>query len=133
VVIEGEYRGADQIAKSVALELGFEVEPYVADWAKMGLRAGPARNKRMLEEGRPDLVVAFHDHLMASKGTKNMVAQAEAAGVPWVCVSSSPVERESWPAGMLCAFCENADCESICAWAVGKVETCGYFEQKRRW
>ena len=51
--------------------------PFVAEWHKHGRAAGPIRNKRMLEEGKPDLVVAFP----GGKGTANMCAIAEAAGV----------------------------------------------------
>lgn len=40
------------------------------------------RNKEMLEKGKPDLVVAFHENLEKSKGTKNMIMQAKAKGVP---------------------------------------------------
>ncbi|MEM9912925.1 MAG: hypothetical protein AAF922_19365 [Pseudomonadota bacterium] len=43
----------------------------------MGRAAGPIRNKEMLDEGCPDLVVAFP----GGRGTANMVKQAQAAGV----------------------------------------------------
>jgi hypothetical protein len=39
---------------------------------------GPIRNKPMLEEGKPDLVVAFP----SGRGTANMMKQAREAGVP---------------------------------------------------
>jgi hypothetical protein len=35
----------------------------------------------MLTKGKPDLVIAFHANLEESKGTKNMVSQAEKAGI----------------------------------------------------
>jgi hypothetical protein len=82
VVIQGECRGVDLTAKSVAQALGFEVECYPADWDKYGKAAGPIRNKQMLEEGKPDIVVAFHDDIDRSRGTKNMLKQAEEAGIP---------------------------------------------------
>jgi hypothetical protein len=31
----------------------------MAEWERLGRKAGPIRNQRMLEEGKPDLVVAF--------------------------------------------------------------------------
>lgn len=82
VIIEGEARGADRIARIAAEERGLEVERYPADWARYGRAAGPIRNKQMLTEGKPDRVVAFHDNTSESKGTLNMIRQAEEAGIP---------------------------------------------------
>lgn len=79
VVIEGGARGADALARSWA-EHPYgcgSVETYEADWETHGTFAGPARNKRMLEEGKPDLVVAFP----GGKGTADMVRKARKAGV----------------------------------------------------
>jgi len=81
VIIEGEARGADTLGRIVAEELGFEVEKYPADWKRYGRSAGPIRNKRMLTKGRPDLVIAFHPCLETSKGTVNMIRQANRAKV----------------------------------------------------
>ena len=41
-------------------------------------KAGPLRNQRMLDEGKPDLVVAFP----GGGGTKDMVRRSVKAGVP---------------------------------------------------
>lgn len=46
--------------------------------ATNGKAAGPIRNQRMLDEGKPDLVVAFP----GGRGTADMVRRAKAAGVP---------------------------------------------------
>jgi hypothetical protein len=46
-------------------------------WNKCGIGAGYFRNVQMLEEGKPDLVVAF----LGGKGTAMMVKIARAAGV----------------------------------------------------
>jgi len=54
---------------------------FPADWT-LGRRAGPLRNSRMLMEGRPSEVIAFHDDLRSSRGTRDMVKKARAAGVP---------------------------------------------------
>jgi hypothetical protein len=88
VVIEGEARGADRIAREVADSLGIPVERYPANWSQYHRAAGPIRNKQMLVEGKPDLVLAFHDDLNSSKGTKNMVTLAQKAGVPWKAINS---------------------------------------------
>jgi len=41
----------------------------------------------MLTEGRPDMVLAFHDSITSSKGTANMIRIAKLAGVPVKLVS----------------------------------------------
>jgi hypothetical protein len=79
VIIEGEAKGADSLARDVALELGFKVLSFPADWDKYHRAAGPIRNRQMLTEGKPDLVLAFHQDLTRSKGTKNMVTLARRA------------------------------------------------------
>jgi len=83
VIIEGEGRGADRIAKKLGKKHGFEVEGYEADWDIHGDKAGPIRNKRMILEGKPDKVVAFHDNISKSKGTKDMIETASKHGVPY--------------------------------------------------
>ena len=82
VVIEGEARGADTIAREEAESLGIPVEKYPADWEKHGRAAGPIRNKQMIDEGKPDFVLAFHDDYENSRGTRNMVSQAQDRGIP---------------------------------------------------
>jgi hypothetical protein len=82
VVIEGEYRGADRAARAAADYFGIPVLPFPADWKTHGRAAGVFRNTQMLTEGKPDLVLAFHDDLENSKGTKDMIEQATAAGIP---------------------------------------------------
>ena len=82
VVIEGEAKGADYMGRIAAEALGIPVEPYPADWDKHSIGAGIVRNRQMLEEGKPDMVLAFHDHLFdGSVGTKHMVQIAKEAGV----------------------------------------------------
>lgn len=59
-------------------------EQYPADWEKHGKAAGPIRNALMLEEGKPDLVLAFKDGFdwqFKRGGTEHMVRIAKAAGV----------------------------------------------------
>jgi predicted Rossmann-fold nucleotide-binding protein len=77
-IIEGGARGADTLAREYAEESGWGLEEYPADWKKDGRRAGYVRNTKMLEEGRPDVVVAFP----GGKGTAMMVDIAKRAEVP---------------------------------------------------
>ena len=81
VVIEGGALGADRLAARYAAAAGLEVLTFPADWQRYGRAAGPIRNKQMLIDGRPDFVAAFHDDIENSKGTKNMLSQADKAAV----------------------------------------------------
>lgn len=87
VVIEGQASGADLMSRVEAEKRGITVLPFPADWARYGRAAGPIRNRQMLEEGKPELVVAFHSNISASKGTANMVRQAERAGIKVVVIT----------------------------------------------
>ena len=80
-IIEGGARGADTMARNIAEMWGWEVIEYPANWKKFGISAGSMRNKQMLDEGKPDLVLAFYASKEKSKGTKNMVEQAKRVGV----------------------------------------------------
>jgi SLOG family YspA-like protein len=80
VLIHGNARGADRIADAWAWRMGVPCESYglpQGEWDELGKKAGPLRNQRMLDEGKPDLVVAFP----GSGGTKDMVRRAVKAGV----------------------------------------------------
>lgn len=76
-LIEGGAAGADARAAAWASANGVPWDTYVADWARHGKAAGPIRNQRMLDEGQPDVVIAFP----GGAGTAHMVKIARAAGV----------------------------------------------------
>ena len=76
-IIHGGARGADELAGNWAICAGVRVEIYKADWEKYGPAAGPRRNQRMLDEAKPDKVLAFP----GGAGTADMVRRARAAGV----------------------------------------------------
>jgi hypothetical protein len=76
-VIHGGASGADSLAGKWAGENGIPVEVFPAQWKKYGNSAGPIRNHQMLEEGLPDIVIAFP----GGKGTAHMVGIARAADV----------------------------------------------------
>jgi hypothetical protein len=82
VVYHGACRGADQLAGDVARHFGFHVAEFPADWKRYGRSAGVIRNQRMLDLAQPDLVIAFHEHLDESRGTKHMIDIATRARVP---------------------------------------------------
>ena len=91
-IIEGGALGADRFARRWGAWVDGLVTTYEADWSA-GRRAGPIRNQRMLDEGRPDVVVAFP----GGTGTRDMVRKARAAGVPVMEVPRAPLRpRVSW-------------------------------------
>lgn len=76
-IIAGGATGADSLAIEWAIANWVPFIEYPADWKQYGKKAGYIRNKQMLEEGKPDLVVAFP----GGRGTANMIKLAEEAGV----------------------------------------------------
>src|SRR5262249_62369122 len=71
-----------------ASERGVETAkyPYLVDFGHSG---GSKRNQQMLEEGKPDLVLAFP----GGRGTADMVRRAQEAGIRGVCPKAW-----TWPA-----------------------------------
>lgn len=78
VLIAGGAPGADYQAALWAECNKVKREIYQADWGMHGRAAGPIRNQRMIDEGKPDYVVAFP----GGRGTADMVRRAKAAGIP---------------------------------------------------
>jgi len=82
--IQGGASGADFLAKVFALdEMGWLNSPkvlhqeFLADWKTHGRAAGMIRNQEMLDEGKPDLVVAFP----GGSGTEDMIRRSKKAGI----------------------------------------------------
>jgi hypothetical protein len=76
LIIHGGASGADALADAWAKERGIPVQVFEADWSN-GRSGGPIRNRAMLNEGKPDQVVAFP----GGTGTANMVKQSYERGV----------------------------------------------------
>lgn len=89
MVIHGCAAGADSFGETWATSRPGECTAFgvPADWKTHGKAAGPIRNARMLELGKPDLVVAFE----GGTGTADMVSRARSAGV-------RVLEAEQWRA-----------------------------------
>lgn len=88
-LIHGHCKGADKLAGSYNADKLDNITIAVpARFKEQGRAAGPRRNTLMLEVGKPQLVLAFHDDLEHSKGTGNMVRQAREAGVPVVVITT---------------------------------------------
>lgn len=82
VIIEGECKGADILARLSAETMRIEVLKFPANWQMYGRSAGSIRNSQMLKEGNPDIVVGFHYNIEESKGTRDMLTRAKKAGKP---------------------------------------------------
>ena len=79
-IIEGEAKGADFLARVWAKYRGIpnkNVLRFYPDWKKYGYHAGHTRNQQMLDEGKPDLVIAFP----GGTGTADMVRRSKEFGV----------------------------------------------------
>ena len=76
-LIHGAARGADHLCDLYARDRGLRCLRFPADWATHGRAAGAIRNQQMLDEGKPDVVIAFP----GGKGTEDMIRRARKAGV----------------------------------------------------
>ena len=77
VIISGMAKGADTVAAAWAVSNNITLEAYPAKWDEYGKAAGIIRNTEMLEEGEPDLMIAFSGGI----GTDNMIKQSKNCGV----------------------------------------------------
>lgn len=88
LLIHGMCYGADILSDKAAKELGFQISCNPADWKKFGRSAGPIRNTAMVKEAleykNKDIevkVLAFHDNIETSKGTKSCITIAKKYGL----------------------------------------------------
>lgn len=80
VLVHGDCRGADRLARDWAVQHGIPHDPHPADWDMHGKAAGPIRNREMLNSGLHG-VIAFP----GGNGTAHMISIAKEKGVPvWV-------------------------------------------------
>lgn len=80
LLIHGAADGADSLAADYAEDKGIPQWPFPVpreEWRRLGKKAGPMRNQRMIDEGKPDLVVAFP----GNDGTGDMCRRAKKAGL----------------------------------------------------
>lgn len=78
IIISGGASGADSLAVDVAVCYWLQFEVYKADWKTHGRAAGPIRNQQMIDEGKPDLCIAFP----GGAGTADMIRKCKKAGIP---------------------------------------------------
>jgi hypothetical protein len=75
-IVHGGARGADTMGGELGEKLGLPTVAVMANWS-LGRKAGPIRNQQMLDEHKPDLVVAFPGW----RGTADCVRRAKAMGL----------------------------------------------------
>ena len=78
VLAHGAAPGADTLAARWCRDHDCPVVVYEADWSAYGKRAGPLRNRRMLDHFQPDLLVAFS----GGEGTQDCIRAAKERKVP---------------------------------------------------
>lgn len=76
-IIHGGATGADAMAKRYAWANDIPSVAYFPMWRIHGKLAGPLRNQEMLDQEKPDIVVAFE----GGRGTADMVRRAQKAGI----------------------------------------------------
>lgn len=80
-IAQGGADGADALARAWAEERRVPCGTWAASWDEYGRAAGPLRNQQLLNEFKPEGVIAFP----GGAGTEDMVRRARAAGVPvWI-------------------------------------------------
>lgn len=77
ILIEGGAAGADRLSRYWAERNGISIKTYEADWKTHGKGAGPIRNQLMIDDAKPDGVLAFP----GGRGTSDMIKRARAAGL----------------------------------------------------
>lgn len=77
-LIEGGAKGADTFACEWAVVNWVRGKTYEANWEKHGKAAGFIRNQQMIDEGKPNMAIAFP----GGSGTADMIQRALLANIP---------------------------------------------------
>ncbi len=89
-ILEGGANGADMLARQWAMRRDVPLTTYIAEWRKYHKQAGARRNQQMLNQGKPQLIVAFP----GGKGTADMVRRAQAALVPVIEIDKKEEKKD---------------------------------------
>lgn len=124
LIISGGARGADHLGEEYARASLIPLVVCKAEWKKFGNRAGILRNQRMLDEQKPDLVIA----LPGGTGTAHMVGIARAAHVEVVEFRYIKFKKEDPQWGFLSNFYPSPIVdEDGCVWSTSE-----HFYQSRK-
>lgn len=84
LIIEGEARGTDSMARQYAVEKGYRLAPFPADWKTYGKAAGLWRNELMADE------LTLYQHKAAlffwngeSRGTAHCIGEVKKRNIPY--------------------------------------------------
>ncbi len=77
-IVSGGATGTDAMAERFAREMEIDLIVFSADWKKYGLRAGPIRNTRIVNES--DYMIAFPSR-KSGKGTQDSIRKAQKKGI----------------------------------------------------
>ena len=82
IIVHGAATGADTQIEIACKELKIPYHGYPAEWFTYRKAAGPKRNRTILDlYPKIRLVMAFHDYLANSKGTRDMIEEAMRRGI----------------------------------------------------
>jgi hypothetical protein len=84
-ILQGGASGADELARNWAERHGVKVRTYIAGKKKTGRSSWSKGNQRMIDEGKPDLVVAFP----GVRRTADMIRRGRIAGVTVVLIDGA--------------------------------------------
>lgn len=99
IIINGDATGADTLSSSFAKDQDLKCKLFPAEWRKYGDKAGPIRNWKMIQE-KPKQVIAFHNDIFNSKGTKGMIKISLSENIPtFLCENGTlkKIEKDFFP------------------------------------
>lgn len=82
-VVSGRAKGVDTIGEELAIQFGWDLILFPADWNKHGRAAGPIRNKQMGDYA--DVLIAIRgktENGTPSRGTTHMIEYMTSLGKP---------------------------------------------------
>lgn len=91
VLIHGGSAALGIAAEDWAREMRLHVVRYPANWRELGKRAEASRNAFMLQDSRPDMVLA----LPGGNDTQDLIARAHRARVPVINPEGTPVRPDA--------------------------------------
>lgn len=84
LILEGEARGTDTLARKYAIEKNYQLAPFTANWDLYGKAAGLWRNELMVSE------LSLYKHRAAlffwdkeSRGTRHCIGEVAKSGIPY--------------------------------------------------
>ncbi|MFS8160447.1 MAG: SLOG family protein [Candidatus Roizmanbacteria bacterium] len=79
-IVSGGADGVDTLAERFAKDMGLKFKPYHADWKKLGNKAGPIRNTKIVK--RIHLIIALPKMTEGqySRGTRDSINKATKSG-----------------------------------------------------